>query len=118
MTVREIPAEYCAVIRESANRPHLLLGCEPWLVALACLLTAVWVISFLSILGFLTGGMLFFFSIQLFRQMAKKDPYWVRIWLDGKRWLQGYWPAQSARPRVGNWRPLHKRRMAHLRRTI
>jgi type IV secretory pathway TrbD component len=110
MTVREIPFEYCAPIRESANRPHLLMGCEPFLVGAAVFVAVVWVLSLWSLIGVVTGAVVFLFLIQTFRQMAKKDPYWMRIWFDGKRWIQGWWPAHSQPPRLRNWEQSKGRR--------
>src|SRR5579863_1513917 len=37
----EIPTQFCAKFHEPANRPHLILGCEPAAIALAFLLSIV-----------------------------------------------------------------------------
>jgi hypothetical protein len=37
----QIPAQFCARIRQSANRPHLLVGCEPTALMLALVLCII-----------------------------------------------------------------------------
>jgi hypothetical protein len=37
----EIPAHFCAKFRQSANRPHLLIGCEPTAIALALIVSVI-----------------------------------------------------------------------------
>lgn len=100
MTVREIPLELCARVRESANRPHLVLGAEPIPVFLGVGMMAFWMICFLSFWGVLSGFGLALFTLSILRAMAKKDPRWLQIGWD-KRWRQGYWPRRVAPLRRG-----------------
>jgi type IV secretory pathway TrbD component len=96
---QEIPAEFCTPIRDSANRPHLLFGCEPHLFMAAALLSVFCFLSILNWKGLLLGAVVFGCCIQVFRAIAKHDPVWVRVWLDKKNWLQDYYPALHAPPR-------------------
>jgi type IV secretory pathway TrbD component len=104
-TIEEIPQEFCAEIRESANRPHMICGCEPELLAIAAI---AGVLPFFALVnthpfrGIGLGGALFFLCLQVSRSIGKYDPVWMRLWRDGKNWAQGYWPALHTPPRMPN----------------
>ena len=108
--LREIPISYCAQIRESANRPHLFMGCDPMLLGAAACFTALWCFSLMSFLGCLSGIAIFMFLLSIFRKMALAEPYFLSFLLDEKNWRQkrssqktrGFWPALCAAPVIAD----------------
>ena len=70
----EIPPQFCARFRESANRPHLLLGCEPTAIAAAFVLCVVIGYSAPTLWGIGGAISLFFVLRHGLRAMAAEDP--------------------------------------------
>lgn len=116
MNIQEEVPEFCVPIRESANRPNLTIGCETPLVVLASLVAALLVLYLHSKLGVLIAFIVWSILIKVFRLMGEKDPCFVKIWLDGRRWKQGVWLAQSAIRTVVNYVP--KKRSKRTRRSV
>jgi type IV secretory pathway TrbD component len=103
MTVREVPAEYCAPVRESPNRPHLWMGCESPIVMISGIVALIWTVSVFNFFGVVIGIGILAAGISVGRSIAQVDPYYIRIWMDGKNWQQGFWPSHSAPPRVADF---------------
>jgi type IV secretory pathway TrbD component len=99
---REIPDDYCAPIRESANRPHLTLGCESEFLVFPIFGSVAVFYSIPTIKGFVLAAVIFALGLSVFRAVAKYDPNWFRVWRDKKNWRQEYWPALHSPPRMAN----------------
>jgi type IV secretory pathway TrbD component len=93
----EIPPQFCARFRESANRPHLLLGCEPTAIALAFILCVVIAFSAPTLWG-VTGSIFLFFVLRYFlRAMASEDPILIRIHHSSQQYNQAFWTSKPKR---------------------
>jgi type IV secretory pathway TrbD component len=68
----QIPAQFCARIRQSANRPHLLVGCEPTALMLALVLCIIVGYSVPTWYGVGGAILLFFVLRQLLQEMGAK----------------------------------------------
>ncbi len=98
----EIPAQFCAPIRQSANRPHLLVGCEPTAIMLALVLCIIIGYSVPTVYGIGGAIVLFFFLRHLLQEMAQKDPNLIAVHKESQRYQQGFWTANRLRVRL--WR--------------
>ncbi len=92
----EILPQFCARFRESANRPHLLLGCEPTAIAAAFVLCVIVGYSAPTLWGIGSAVVLFFLLRHGLRAMAAEDPILIGIHHASQRYHQGFW---TARPR-------------------
>lgn len=83
-------------------RPHLLLGGErtPMIVVIAAAGILIW--NSWNIIGFITGVLILLFGVFALREMAKKDPFMIGIYMRHKKY-RPYYPAFS-RP----WRVVKK----------
>jgi type IV secretory pathway TrbD component len=93
-----IPEKYCSPFRPSANRPHLLLGCEPTPLLLAFVVALLIGWSFMTWWGVGLAALLFFFLRMLLREMAKADPYLTTVHAEAQRYNQNFWTAKPWRP--------------------
>jgi type IV secretory pathway TrbD component len=93
----EIPAQYCADIRRSANKPLLLMGCDP-LAIIAVGMLSLFVAFSVTPMRYGIGGALavFFVGRQLLHTLAKKDPFLLRVYQSNRRYARGFWTAQSS----------------------
>ena len=98
----QIPAQFCAPIRQSANRPHLLVGCEPTALMLALVLCIIVGYSVPTVYGIGGAIFLFFLLLHLLQEMAQKDPHLIAVHHESQRYRQGFWTAK--RLRVQRWR--------------
>jgi type IV secretory pathway TrbD component len=98
----QVPAQFCAPIRQSANRPHLLVGCEPTALMLALVLCIVVGYSVPTAYGIGGAIFLFFLLRHLLQEMAQKDPHLIAVHHESQRYRQGFWTAK--RLRVQRWR--------------
>jgi type IV secretory pathway TrbD component len=94
----EIPPQFCARFRESANRPHLLLGCEPSAIALAFLLCLVIGYSAPTFWGISGAIVLFLLLRRGLRAMAVEDPILIKVYDQSQRYRQGFWTAKPQCP--------------------
>jgi type IV secretory pathway TrbD component len=90
----EIPPQFCARFRESANRPHLLLGCEPTAIAAAFVLCVIIGYSAPTLWGIGSAVVLFFLLRHGLRAMAAEDPILIGIHHASQRYHQGFWTAK------------------------
>jgi type IV secretory pathway TrbD component len=98
----EIPPPFCARFRESANRPHLLLGCEPTAIAAAFVLSVIVGLSAPTWWGIVGAIGLFFVLRHGLRAMAAEDPILFGVHYESQRYRQGFW---TAKPRKQHrWR--------------
>jgi len=93
----DVPQMYCAPFHESSNRPHLLLGCEPTLLALAFVLTVIVGYSVPTWWGIGGAVLLFVILRQLLRELAKADPRFAAIHMEAQRYNQRFWTAKPRR---------------------
>ena len=98
----QVPAQFCASIRQSANRPHLLVGCEPTAIMLALVLCIIVGYSVPTLYGIGSAILLFFLLRHLLQEMAQKDPHLIAVHHESQRYRQGFWTAK--RLRVYHWR--------------
>ena len=98
----QIPAQFCAPIRQSANRPHLLVGCEPTALMLALVLCIIVGYSVPTMYGIGGAIPLFFVLRHVLQEMAQKDPHLIAVHHESQRYRQGFWTAK--RLRVQHWR--------------
>ena len=98
----QIPAQFCAPIRQSANRPHLLVGCEPTALMLALVLCIIVGYSVPTMYGIGGAILLFFVLRHVLQEMAQKDPHLIAVHHERQRYRQGFWPAKTLR--VRHWR--------------
>jgi len=93
----EIPPQFCARFRESANRPQLLLGCEPTAIAGALFLCVVIGYSAPTLWGIGTAIVLFFILRRGLRAMAAEDPILIQVHYESQRYNQGFWTSKPRR---------------------
>jgi len=98
----EIPAQYCAPFHESANRPRLLLGCEPAAIAGLTFSLVALCFSVPTWWGICGSVALFFFLRQVLQEMAKADPFLITVYLCSRLYHRGFWTAQHLSART--WR--------------
>jgi type IV secretory pathway TrbD component len=98
----QVPAQFCAPIRQSANRPHLLVGCEPTALMLALVLCIIVGYSVPTVYGIGGAIFLFFLLRHLLQEMAQKDPHLIAVHHESQRYRQRFWTAK--RLRVQRWR--------------
>ena len=89
----EVPAQFCAKFRESANRPHLLMGCEPTALMAALVLCVVIGYSLPTLAGVISEILLFFGLRHGLRMMAGQDPILIQVHFQSQRCNQGFCPA-------------------------
>jgi type IV secretory pathway TrbD component len=94
----EIPAQFRAKFRESANRPHLLMGCEPTAIAAVFVLCVIVAFSVPTLKGVFTAIALFFLCRYGLRALAAEDPKLIGIHHRNQRYAQRFWTAKSRRP--------------------
>ncbi len=94
----EILPQFCARFRESANRPHLLLGCEPTAIAAAFVVCVVIGYSAPTLWGIGGALSLFFILRRGLRVMAAADPILIGVHHASQRYRQGFWTAKPRRP--------------------
>jgi type IV secretory pathway TrbD component len=98
----EIPDVYCARFHESSNRPDLLLGCDPFMLA-GVFLGCIWIaISLMKFWGFVGSFLLFLALRYLLQEIARSDPKWFRVYFEAQRFNQNFWTAKPIR--VTRWR--------------
>jgi type IV secretory pathway TrbD component len=98
----EVPAEFRAKIRESANRPNLLMGCEPTAIAAVFVLCVIVAFSVPTLKGAFTAIALFFLCRYGLRALATEDPKLIGIHHNNQRYQQRFWTAKPRRPYL--WR--------------
>jgi type IV secretory pathway TrbD component len=94
----EIPAQFCAKFRESANRPHLLMGCEPTAIAAVFVLCVIVAFSVPTFKGIGIAIALFFVLRYGLRTLAAEDPKLIGIHHQSQRYSQRFWTAKPRRP--------------------
>jgi type IV secretory pathway TrbD component len=93
----EIPAQFCVPFRKSANRPHLLLACEPKAIAAMFVLCVVIAFSVPTLKGLAAALVLFFVSRYGLRAMATEDPILLTVHHESQRYSQGFWTSKPKR---------------------
>ncbi len=93
----DIPEVYCSRFHESANRPHLLLGCEPKALAVAFFLCLITGYSLLTWWGILGSIVLFLLLRQGLQELAKQDPIFLNVYDEARRYKKGFWTAKPIR---------------------
>lgn len=86
--LRQIP------VSSSLNRPILLLGAERKPVIIILVLTALMILSDISLLKMLLGLVFWAFAMGLLRLMAKVDPHLIQIYLRRLKY-KAFYPACS-----------------------
>ncbi len=84
-----IPAQFCAPISQSANRPHLLVGCEPTAIMLALVLSIVIGYSVPTLYGVGGAILLFLLLRQVPQEIGQKDPHLIAVHHESQRYRQG-----------------------------
>src|ERR1700722_12020034 len=97
----QIPAQFCARIRQSANRPHLLVGCEPTALMLALVLCIIVGYSVPTWYGIGGAILLFFVLRQLLQEMAQKDPHLIAVHHESQRYRRIFGRRNQAEPTGG-----------------
>jgi type IV secretory pathway TrbD component len=98
----EIPPQFCVKFRQSANRPHLLVGCEPTAIAAALVFCVIIGYSTANPLGIGLAVCLFIFLRHVLQQMASEDPILIQVHSNSQRYTQKVWTAKPRRPH--EWR--------------
>lgn len=98
----EIPEQFCTPFRASANRPHLILGCEPTALMMAAVLSIIIVFSAPNRYGIPFSVLLFIALRHLLRYMASEDPILISVHHESQRYNKGFWTARRVRPH--RWR--------------
>ena len=86
--LRQIP------VSSSLNRPILLLGAERKPVIIILVLTALMILSDISLFKILLGLVFWAFAMGLLRLMAKVDPHLIQIYLRRLKY-KAFYPACS-----------------------
>jgi type IV secretory pathway TrbD component len=98
----EIPAQFCVKFHRSANRPHLLLGCEPTAIAAVFVLCVIVALSVPNFKGLGAAIALFLIARYGLRALAAEDPILIGIHHESQRYSQGFWTSKPKRPH--RWR--------------
>jgi len=93
----EIPERSTAAFHRSANRPALLLGCDPIGLGIAFCFCLIVALSLASLWGILLAMGLFVSLRTLLAQMAGFDPKLFRLHFNSQLYRQGFWPAKPVR---------------------
>lgn len=93
----QIPEQYCADFHESANRPHLLVGCEPTPIFVAFVFSVILGFSIPTWWGISGAVVSFLFLREVFRAMAKHDPLFMTVHHESQRYNQRAWTAKPIR---------------------
>lgn len=90
----EIPRQFCERFRQSANRPHLLMGCEPTALAAALIVCVIIGYSVPNVWG-ITGAITLFIVLRhVLHFMASEDPLLITVHHNSQRYRQGFWTAK------------------------
>lgn len=81
-------------IHQSANRENLFMGGDRELVMFSGLLSASLIFSAQELIATVFGMSLWFFSLFLFRLMAKADPKLRHVYLRHRKY-RSFYPARS-----------------------
>mgnify|MGYP003423974736 FL=1 len=81
-------------IRQSANRPNLLMGGDRELVMFSGLLAFALIFSAFEFKAFVFGTTLWVFALFALRLMAKNDPLLRKVYLRHRKY-RTYYPARS-----------------------
>jgi type IV secretory pathway TrbD component len=98
----QIPEAYCAAFHQSANRPKLLVGCEPTAISLIFIICIIGGFSVPTWWGVACAAFLFLFLREMLREMAKQDAILLTVHHESQRYNQGFWTAKPRR--VKRWR--------------
>ena len=95
-------------IRASINRPQMLLGCDREMVLFAGLLSAVVVVSMMTLTSFLLGLGLWLAAVAVLSRFGKADPMMRQVYRRHVRY-RGWYPArgfihEASRSTPGSWR--------------
>jgi type IV secretory pathway TrbD component len=94
----KVAAQFRAKFHESANRPHVLLGCEPTAITAAFVLCVIVAYSAPTLWGIGIAIILFFLMRLGLRAMADEDPILIRVHYEAQRYQQGFWTAKPKQP--------------------
>jgi type IV secretory pathway TrbD component len=98
--MQQIPLQYCATFRPSANRQHLWGGAEPKLL-LSCIYCGSFIaMAFPNRYGLPAAIATLLFLRALACRMAKMDPYFTKVYQESFRYDQTFytrWTQQPAR---------------------
>ncbi|WP_031498085.1 conjugal transfer protein TrbD [Bryobacter aggregatus] len=78
------------VIHQSANRPHLLLGCDRELVLFSALLSAMLVLALVTWWGVVAGVLLWILAVAVLSRMGRSDPMMRQVYLRHIRYSPFY----------------------------
>jgi type IV secretion system protein VirB3 len=96
------------VFHRSANRPHLLLGCDRELALFSMFVCALVVFSLMSVWGVIAGALLWAAFMSILSRMAKSDPMLRQVYLRHIRY-QAFYPAKSPKNAIADTTPVHWR---------
>jgi type IV secretory pathway TrbD component len=97
---------FAVPFRESANRPHLVVGCEPLPIMAALVLCVITAFSLVSLWGIVLSIGMFTFLRTLLRDLAEKDPNFFAKHRENQRYnKQVIWLSKGSYPQY--WRTVN-----------
>jgi type IV secretion system protein VirB3 len=82
------------VIHQSANRPHLLLGCDRELVLFAGLMSAMLIFALVTWWGIVAGVALWLFAVAVLSRMGRFDPMLRQVYVRHVKY-RAFYPAKG-----------------------
>jgi type IV secretion system protein TrbD len=82
------------LIHQSANRPHLLLGCDRELVLFAALMSAMLIFALVTWWGVAAGVGFWIASVAVLSRMGRSDPMLRQVYIRHIRY-RPFYPAKS-----------------------
>ncbi len=82
------------LIHQSANRPHLLLGCDRELVLFAALMSAMLMFALVTWWGIVAGIALWITAVAVLSRMGRSDPMMRQVYIRHVKY-RPFYPAKG-----------------------
>lgn len=96
------------IFHRSANRPHLLLGCDRELAIAAIFICALVAFSLMSLWGVFIAAAVWSVFMMVLSRMGKADPMLRQVYIRHVRY-QPFYPAKSSKNATAEATPLQWR---------
>ena len=93
------------IFHRSANRPHLVLGCDRELAIFSIFVCALVAFSLMSLWGVFIAGAIWSIFMAVLSRMAKADPMLRQVYIRHVKY-QPFYPAKSPRNATAETTPL------------
>ena len=96
------------IFHQSANRPHLLLGCDRELALFAIFVCALLAFTLMSLWGVFIAAIVWSVFMGVLSRMAKSDPMLRQVYIRHVKY-RPFYPAKSPRNALAGTTPLQWR---------